>query len=110
MQISRYLIKNDDQFVPNEFPQIEEDVNLIVASMAKWPAQENTEMLLSFVKDRSMRSEWVNANPVLAEMICTKSLPLKNLEALFASSSNNLLFRIQLEEYIMQKVKESQAA
>lgn len=103
MLISRYRIKDDDQFVPIEFPQIEEDVDLIVASMANWPTPQKTEMLLSFVKDHSMRSEWVSTNPELADMICTKTLPIKNLEALFASSTKNLLFRKQLEDYVTEK-------
>lgn len=110
MQISRYLINDKDQFSPHEFPQIEEDVNTLVAAMAELPAPQKTEMLLSFVRDRSMRSEWVSANPALAKMICTHSLPVKNLETLFASSSRNLLFRIQLEEYVAQKFKDSLAS
>lgn len=99
------MIKDNDQFLPYDFPQIDEDLDILAASMAKLPSEQNTEMLLSFVKEHSMQSEWVSANPVLAEMICTKSLPVKNLEALFASCRRNLLFRIQLEEYIMQKFK-----
>lgn len=107
MHYSRFLIKENDQFLPYDFPQIEEDLDVLVASMAKLPSLQNTEMLLSFVKDQSMRSEWVEANPALAEMISTQALPVKNLQALFASSSRNLLFRIQLEEYITQKFKGS---
>jgi hypothetical protein len=103
MHYSKYLIKDNDQFVPYEYPQIEEDLDSLVASMAKMPSSQNTEMLLSFVKDHQMRSDWVNANQELAEMICTKSLPIKNLEALFASSSKNLSFRRQLEAYITEK-------
>lgn len=107
MHYSRFLIKEHDQFVPFDFPQIEADLDVLVASMAKLPSLENKEMLLSFVKNHSMRSDWVGANPVLADMISTNTLPVKNLEALFASSTGNLPFRIQLEEYIIQKFKGS---
>jgi hypothetical protein len=103
MIYSKYLIKDTDQFVPYEYPQIEEDLEALVVSMAKMPSAQNAEMLLSFVKDHSMRSEWVSANPQLAELICTKSLPTKNLEELFASSSKNLPFRKQLETYVTEK-------
>lgn len=103
MHYSRFLIKEHDQFVPYDFPQIEADLDVLVTSMAKLPSLENKEMLLSFVKDHSMRTEWVNANPVLAEMISTNTLPVKNLEALFASCRRNPPFRTQLEEYITQR-------
>lgn len=110
MHYSRFLIKDNDQFVPYDFPQIEEDVDVLVASMANLPSVQNTEMLLSFVKDHSMRSDWVSANPVLAEMISTNTLPVKNLEALFASCTKNQPFRQQLEEYIAQRFKASLAS
>ena len=107
MHYSKYLIKDTDQFVPFEFPQIEEDLDTLIGSMATLPSTQNTEMLLSFVKGHHMQSEWVNANPQLAEMISTKSLPVHNLEALFASSSKNLPFHKQLEAYVIQKFQAS---
>lgn len=107
MHYSRFLIKENDQFISFDFPQIEEDLDVLVASMAKQPSLLNTEKLLSFVKDRNMRAEWVEANPALAVMFSSNALPVKNLEALFASSSRNPHFRIQLEEYITQKFREA---
>lgn len=107
MHYSRFLIKENDQFISFDFPQIEEDLDVLVASMAIQPSLLNTEKLLSFVKDRSMRSEWVEANPALADMFSSNALPVKNLEALFASSNRNPHFRNQLEEYITQKFKEA---
>lgn len=93
--------------MPYDFPQIEKDLDVLVTSMAKLPSLQNKDMLLSFVRDHSMNSDWVSANPVLAEMISTNTLPVKNLETLFASCRQNLPFRLQLEEYIAQRFKTS---
>ena len=103
MIYSKYLVKDTDQFDPAYFPAIAEDMDAIVASMAGLPGSRNSAMLVSFAKDHCIESEWVKANPILAEMISSKSLPVSNLEALFASSGNNASFRLQLEEYILNR-------
>ena len=103
MIYSKYLVKDTDQFDPAYFPSITEDMDVIVASMAGLPGSRNSAMLVSFAKDHCIESEWVKANPILAEMISSKSLPVTNLEALFAASGNNSSFRLQLEEYILNR-------
>jgi hypothetical protein len=105
MYYFRYLVKDNDQFDPLNFPQIEEDLDTIIVSMSQMPTSLNSEILLSFTKDHSMQSSWVSANPALAEMISSKSLPVANLEALFASCTRNLSFRRQLEEYVTHRFK-----
>lgn len=110
MHYSKYLIRDSDQFVPFDFPQIEEDLNTLVGTMATLPSAQNTEMLLSFVKHQHLPSEWASVNPQLANMISSKTLPLKNLEDLFASSHKNPLFSKQLEAYVKEKLGASQFA
>lgn len=100
MIYSKYLVKDTDRFDPVYFPKVEDDLDRLIVSMAALPSVLNTEMLISFCKDHCMQAEWVRTNPVLAEMISSKSLPTANLEALFAACSTNAAFRGQLEDYI----------
>jgi hypothetical protein len=100
MLYSKYLVKDTDRFVPARFPQVEDDLGSLIVAMAALPSALNTEMLISFCKDHCMQSEWVRTNPVLAELISSKSLPIANLEALFAACSTHAAFRGQLEAYI----------
>lgn len=99
----KYLVKEADHFDPLYFPSITEDLDVIVASMGKSPGSSNSVMLVSFVRDQNLEADWVQANPALAEMITSRSLPVSNLEALFASSRNNPVFRRQLENYILDR-------
>lgn len=110
MTYSKYLVKDTDQFDPYNFPGITDDLDVIVASMTQAPDLRNSAMLVSFVKDHHMESDWVVANPSQAEMISSKSLPVANLEALFASCVKNPAFRTQLEEYIQSRFKTSAAS
>lgn len=105
MIYSKYLVKETDHFDPLYFPSITDDLDVIVASMAKYPGSSNPAMLVSFVRDQSLEADWVRANPALAETITSLSLPVSNLESLFASSKNNPVFRRQLEEYIMDRFR-----
>jgi hypothetical protein len=103
MFYKKYLIKDTDRFDPDHFPSLMEDMDTIVIAMDATPTALNAEMLLSFLKSHSIRTEWVNANPQLAEMISSKSLPITGLEALFESCTENRDFRIQLEEHIRER-------
>jgi hypothetical protein len=100
MFYKKYLVKDTDHFDPDHFPSLMEDMDTIVMAMDATPAALNAEMLLSFLKSHSIRTEWVKAKPELAEMISSKSLPITGLEALFESCTENPDFRNQLEEHI----------
>ena len=106
MIYKKYLIKENDQFKPDDFPMLSEDLGMINLAMASVPSAFNTEMLISFLREHSIQSEQAFANPKLAEMIRSTSLPIANLEALFDSSNHNPLFQQQLAEYIRIKTKE----
>ena len=105
MIYKKYLIRDTDHFDPYNFPKLTEDLDTINVAMVAKPAAFNTDMLLSFLKDNSIRTEWTNANPQLAEMISSKSLPVEDLGAMFECCSKNPSFRKQLEEYIRSSFK-----
>lgn len=100
MLYSKYLVNDTDRFDPARFPGVEEDLDQLIVAMAALPSVLNTEMLISFCKDHCMQAEWVRTNPVLAEMISSKSLPIASLEALFAACRTHTAFRTELEAYI----------
>jgi len=104
MYYKKYLIKDTDHFDPYNFPKITEDLDTINIAMVTTPAFD-TDMLLSFLKDNSIKAEWTKTNPQLVEMINSKSLPTDNLEAMFQCCSKNPAFRKQLEEYIRSSFK-----
>lgn len=107
MIYTKYLVRESDHFHAHNFPQIESDMDAINKAISKASPEFNKEMLLSFLKDHSMRTENIEANPVLAEMISSKSLPISNLEALFESCKTNIVFRKQLEEFVTSDFQSS---
>ena len=98
----KFLIRNTSQFIPSDFPQLEESLREVVAQLArKWEGPK-ADMILSFVKDHSLPSQEVEDYPELAKLISTGSLPLYVMESLFESSRQHPLFRKQLEHYIKE--------
>jgi hypothetical protein len=98
----KYLIKKTDQFNPSNYPGIEENLKLIASKTSDKLTNFKTEMLLSFAKGHSIKIEYANDNPQLAEMISSRTLAVKDLEELFESSRNNPGFQKSLEKYVKE--------
>jgi hypothetical protein len=64
------------------------------------------EMLLSFLKDNSLESKWVTANPELTALIRSGSLSAGNIATLFASCQSSPSFAKQMEEYLKKGFSE----
>jgi hypothetical protein len=96
----KFLIRETDHFDPSHFPQLQVSLEKIVEQLNREPAGPKAEMLLSFVKDHSINSQFVLNHPKLATMISTKELPTGVMEELFESSRNNPSFKQDLEAYI----------
>lgn len=96
----KFLIRETDRFDPTHFPQLQASLEKIVEQLNREPAGPKAEMLLSFVKDHSINSQFVLNHPKLATLISTKELPVGVMEELFESSRNNPLFKQDLEAYI----------
>lgn len=102
----KFLIRNTGQFIPSDFPQLEESLQQLAAQLAGKYEGPKTEMILSFVKDHSIRSQQVKDYPELAKLISSGSLPLYVMETLFDSSRPYPVFRKQLEEYLKECLTE----
>ena len=69
MIYKKYLIKENDQFKPDDFPMLTEDLDTISIALASVPSAFNTEMMISFLRGHAIPSDWAVANPRLATMI-----------------------------------------
>ena len=99
----KFLVGPADHFDPAFYPFLEEKISFAKKELETMPSVHRTEMLVSFLKEHWIKSEWVAANPGLAEMISSKVLPLADLEELFESCKNNTVFTTELETYLKEK-------
>jgi hypothetical protein len=101
-QYNKYLIKETDQFDPNDFAFVEEEMNIIREQTKNLPPFFKIEMIISFLKNHSLANEWTNKNPELTELITSGALSGGNIESLFASCRNKPFFSHQLEQYLVK--------
>jgi hypothetical protein len=100
MFYNKYLVKESDQFMADQFPSIVAELDIMETAMANIPALNNKEMLIAFIRDHSIKLDWMNSNPELYALLISKAIPTVCTEALFDSSANNSVFQKQLEAYI----------
>jgi hypothetical protein len=105
-QYKKYLIKRTDLFVPSEYPVVTDELALLISQVEYITAAFRAEIIVSYLKDHSIRQEWETANPTLVRLMTTKSLPYDNLECLFDSCRDNPIFEGQLETYVKEKIME----
>jgi hypothetical protein len=96
----KYLIGESDLFDPLKFVQLNTDLALIHTGTSSVSPDHCADMVLSFLNRRAIKMEWTDANPELALMIHSGSLPFGDIQALFHSCRNHPAFKKELEKYI----------
>lgn len=99
----KFLIRSTDHFDPAYFPFLEEKIAVVKTELSALPSVHRTEILVSYLKDQCIDSEWSQNNPELAEVIISKVLPLSDFEDLFESGKDNAAFVYELEAYIKEQ-------
>ena len=100
----KYLINSSDQFDPERFLFVDDDVALMMEEVKHTTADFKAEIIVYFLKDHTIQKEWEMANPDLVRLVKSKSLSSANIESLFESCYNNPAFTLQLETYIKKKI------
>ncbi len=104
--LHKYLINATDQFNPDYFSSINEEITAINVKIEQLPLPFKPEIIVSFLKDHSLRNVWINANPELTTLVTSGSLFNGDIEALFASCTNNPGYRQDFESYLMKRFGE----
>src|SRR5688572_16074745 len=99
MTYDRSVIQSHTAFNPQDFPEVCEELSSIKETMLQEPVYFNVEILISFLKDHSLRTDWIEANPSFAKLITSGGLKISLLEGLFASGKKGSNFLTTLEDH-----------
>ncbi len=97
---SLYHIKEADRFDPFHFPKVETEMIAIATAAAGITGVNKQQAIISYLKNHSMRTGWVNSHPDLAKKLASESISTSHTESLFESGKNNPGFILELESYI----------
>ena len=103
-QYRRYNIRNTDQFRPDDFPKVVSELSDINNGTSGLPVLHKGDMIISFLKDHSIKTDWLTANPALAGLITSRHFETTHLESLFESCAINNEFAEELEDYIRKNI------
>ena len=99
-QYSKYNIKATDNFNPDDFPKVVDELIAINNKIAGQPGLYKEEIIISFLKNHSFQESWISANPGLTAQFSSGEFVITHLESLFESSKSNQQFAGEYEAYI----------
>jgi hypothetical protein len=95
-----YHIKENDDFVPLNYPQVEKELIVLRDGIAYIQSKFKGEMVVSFFKDHCLRNEWVKDYPELTELIISRQFTTTHLQELFNACRTNKTFLVNFEQHI----------
>jgi hypothetical protein len=103
-QYRRYNIRNTDQFRPDDYPKVLNELTDINSAVSGLPGVHKGDIIVSFLKGDSVKKDWLNSNPALAGLITSRHFDTTHLESLFDCCKVNNQFSEELEDYVRKNI------
>lgn len=97
---NKYNIKDTDIFNIGNYSQVEYELNLIKRTSSLFITADKPDIIISLLKDHSIKKVWLSENPQLVNLITCGATPTKHIEMLFESCRSNKGFLKGYEDYI----------
>src|SRR5687768_10865155 len=93
-------IKDYEKFSPSNYPNVIQELSVLSQGISQISNLYKVEIIVSYLKDHCLKTEWMEANPPLTRMITSGYFDTSHVESLFASCHNNTIFLKSLEDFI----------
>jgi hypothetical protein len=98
------IIKDNEKFSPENYPKAFYELSDLNQGIAHIAIYFKVEIIISYLKNHSLKTDWLEANPALSRMITSGFFQTSNLELLFESCRNNKAFLKDFEDCISKKL------
>lgn len=99
-QLNNDNIRDLALFIPADYPVLSAEVKQVTKDVSHTPIYYKSDIIISFLRDHSLKNEWIEANPVLTKIVTSGSLVTRHIEQLFDACRRNIPFRTQFEKYL----------
>ena len=106
VRYKKYLVKPYDQFDPEKFPFLVDDIASIMSRTSKISSVSRTDIIVSFLRDNVIKPELKQENPALTSLVESGTLATANLQSLFDSCRENSSYNQELEGFIKKHLSE----
>ena len=101
---NKYLISDNETFNEGNYPKMQEELAVLKQAVSNLPALHKAEMIISYLKSHSLRNDFIQANPRLAEMMSSNRQTTGHIEALFDSCKGNKVFLQDFERHLEKEL------
>lgn len=105
--ISKYSIGENDRFNALRYPDVTSELDRLQKSLVAFDNAYKAEIVISMLKDHSIKTEWLIDNKLLARLFTSGSLETSHVESLFNSCRHNMKFTIGLEKHIIDQFSQA---
>lgn len=98
------IIKDSEKFNPENHPHAIHELSALSQGISHISIYFKVEIVVSFLKDHCLRTDWIHANLPLTRMMTSGFFKTSNLESLFESCRSNKVFLTEFEHYIGKQI------
>ena len=103
----KYHIKAGDRFNADNSPMVATQVNALQKELAEFPQENKENIVVSYLKNHSIKTEWILSNPKLTYKVTSGTLAISEIEAYFEYSKGNIIFQNDLENFIKLQLRKT---
>jgi hypothetical protein len=104
LNIINNSIKDHVKFSPANYPIAVHELTILIQGISHIPIYYNVEIIVSYLKNHSLKIDWIDANPALTRMITSGFFKTTHLESIFESCRNNKAFLNEFEQYLSRQL------
>ena len=98
------MYKNEDIFNRDNAHEAVKELSVLNKGIAHMPIYFKAEIIISYLKDHCIKTDWIAANPKLIELMLSNRFVTKHIESLFEFCRMKPTYRHDFESYIKKQV------
>lgn len=95
---------SEEIFSAERSPEMREELSGLTQKIINMPVYFKAEIIISYLKDHCIKSEWIIANPELVKLLLSGSFITRHIESLFDFCRLKPGYRLGYESYIKKTV------
>ncbi len=95
---------NNEKFVSANYPNAMSELSALKHGIAESPIYFKVEIIVSYLKNHSLETTWIDANPSLSRMITSGFFKTAHLESIFDAGRSNKTFLTEYEHHISKQL------
>ncbi len=100
-----YTITGAQHFDAAEYPLVVSEIELLSRDFLNMPGDHKADMLISYLKNHSIKNDWIDANPQAAKLTISNRFSTGEIESLFTAGRQYPGFLSEFEEYFKSRFR-----